>query len=132
MLGDSYAMGKKHWLDSVRLHVTDSDGRKRVLIPNRPELNDATAPDHPFAVQLVADGRYTISRDLNDFFDEDDVEKKLPPGRYRVTAEFVGKAVPKPKNKEPVADEHLVYMHFWEGTIKSDECQITLPATPPK
>ena len=133
LLGDSYAMGKKHWLDSVRLHVTDGDGRKRVLIPNRPELNDRDgALVTAFDVQLVADGRYTISRDLNEFFDEDDVEKKLPPGRYRVTAEFVGKAVPKPKNKEAVPDAHLVHMHFWEGTIKSDECQITLPATPPK
>ena len=113
--------------------MTDSDGRKRVLIPNRPELNDRDgALVTAFAVQLVADGRYTISRDLSEFFDEDDVEKKLPAGRYRVTAEFVGKAVPKPKNKEPVANEHLVYMHFWEGTIQSEESQRTLPATPPK
>jgi hypothetical protein len=134
LLGDSFGLGKKHWLESIRLHVTDVDGRKRVLIPNRPELNDRDgALITAFAVQLVADGRYTISRDLNEFFDENDVEKKLPPGRYRVTAEFVGKAVPKPKNKEVVAGyAHLVDMHFWEGTIKSDECQITLPAPPPK
>jgi hypothetical protein len=131
LLGDSYAMGKKHWLDSVRLHATDSDGRKRVLIPNRPELNDRDgALVTAFAVQLVADGRYVISRDLNEFFDEDDVEKKLPPGRYRVTAEFVGKAVPKPKNREAVPNAHLVHMQFWEGIIKSDECQISVPAAP--
>jgi hypothetical protein len=134
LLGDSYGMGRKHWLQNVRLRLTDADGRVRVLLPNRPELVDQDgALITTLATQLTTGGRYSISHALNDFYDENDAKATLPAGRYRATAEFAGTAAPKPMKKgEVVAEPHLVYMHFWEGTVKSGECEITVPAKPAK
>jgi hypothetical protein len=128
-LGDSFGLGKKHRLSTVRLHLTDTDGRKRVLHPKSPKLvlNDGALITR-FVIQLVADSRYVISCDLTDFGDPKDVNAVLPAGRYRATAEFVGHAVTKAKNDTSSAAADLARMHFWTGTIQSDECQVTLPA----
>ena len=77
-------------------------------------------------------------KDLTEFYDEAEVEKKLPPGRYRVTAEFVGEAVPKPKNKErdahvPLATDSPVIAQWRQrmGTPEAkeicDECPVREP-----
>src|SRR5262245_2467999 len=128
-LGDSYAQGKKHWLTYVRLHLVDTDGRKRVLVPTRPKLvdEDGALISH-FVIQLVAGGRYAISRDLTDFYDPKDVEAVLPARQYRATVEFVGVAVTKSKNDTGVAIADLARKHFWTGTIQSGECQVTKAA----
>ena len=134
LLGDSYGLGRKHWLQNVRLRLTDADGRVWERIPNRPELVDEDgALVTTFTAQLTTGGRYAISQALSDFYDQNDVKAVLPAGRYRAAAEFVGTAAPKPtKRNEAVAEPHLVYMHFWEGTINSGECEVAVPAKPAK
>jgi len=131
-LGDSYAQGKKHWLDTVRLHLTDVDGRKRALILKGHERDDERdgALVTLLITQLVTDGRYVISRDLSDFYDPEDVDAVLPAGKYRARVEFVGEPVTKSKDDTNLASVILKGMHYWTGSIQSDECQVTLPAKP--
>ena len=132
-LGSSYGKGKKHWLNAVRVNLTDADGRKRVLLLKNPKLDDLRDGPliSPFVIQLVAGGRYVISRDLTDFYDPKDVDAALPAGRYRAAAEFVGRAILKSKtDKGPFTWVDLVT--YWTGTIQSEECQVTLPAKPAK
>jgi RNA polymerase sigma factor (sigma-70 family) len=132
-LGSSYGKGKKHWLNAVRVNLTDTDGRKRVLLGEFPKLDDLRdGPlQSPFVIQLVAGGRYVISRDLTDFYDPKDVDAVLPAGRYRATAEFVGRALIKSKtDKGPPT--FLDSMTYWTGTVQSDNIQATLPAKPAK
>ena len=96
---------------------------------NRPELViEDGALVTTFTAQLPVGGRSTISQALSDFCDENDVKGVLPAGRFRATAEFVGTAAPKPKKLgEVVYEPHLTYMHYWERTIKSGECEINVP-----
>jgi len=130
-LGDSYGKGKKHWLMPLRLNLTDTDGKKRILVLKRAEI------DHlidgpvvaPFVVQLVVGGRYTISRDLSDFFDPKDVDAVLPVGQYQVRAEFVGRALIRSKT-DTSPPSLLERMTYWLGTIQSDDIQVRLPAKP--
>jgi uncharacterized protein (TIGR03067 family) len=59
-LGQSLAKGKKHELTTVlRLHLSDPDGRERLLLPQRPLRDDLRdgALVSPFVIQLVAGGR---------------------------------------------------------------------------
>jgi hypothetical protein len=126
-LGQSFARGKKHELTTVlRLHLTDPDGRKRVLLPKPPILDHLRdgALVSPFVIQLVAGGRYMIPCDPNAFFDAKDVKATLPP-RYRATAELVGRAVTKQETGTGNMS-FLASLPYWTGTVHSDSIQVTL------
>jgi Tetratricopeptide repeat len=133
-LGKSFAKGKKHQLTTVlRLHLTDPDGRERVLDSKGPihdDLRDGALVS-PFVIQLVAGGRYVIPCDLNEFFDGKDVKATLPPGRYRAAGEFVGRAVTKQETGTG-SMSYLASLRYWTGTVHSDAIQVTLPAKPAK
>jgi hypothetical protein len=133
-LGSSFGFGKKHDLESMRFYLINADGRKRPLVPKgheRDDLKDGALVLH-FVTQLVTDGRYAITIDLADLYDPNDVEAELPAGRYRVIVEFLGVAVTKDENDTGAAITELARMHFWTGTVLSEECKVTLHAKPAK
>jgi RNA polymerase sigma factor (sigma-70 family) len=129
-LGRSFARGKKHeMLTVLRLHLTDSGGRERVLLPKGPILDHLRdgAQVSNFVIQLVAGGRYVIPCDLNAFFDPKDVKATLPPGRYRATAQFLGKAA---ASQDGGTGNMLASIPYWTGTVHSDSIPVVLPAKP--
>jgi uncharacterized protein (TIGR03067 family) len=122
-LGIMLGNGKKQLPMAVRFVCTDSEGKVQIIRRNEPRVAGRV---DPLVVPLPAGGRYSmICRD-----DLDSLIDRLPLGRYRVRAEFVGEAVGK---KDVNADTvGLALMTYWTGTIQSDECQVTLPARPAK
>jgi uncharacterized protein (TIGR03067 family) len=120
-LGIMLDSGKKQVPMAVRLIFTDSEGKKHIIRRNEPRVAGRV---DPFVVPLPAGSRYSlIPRD-----DVDGMIDRLPPGRYRVRAEFVGEAVGE---KDVSADSKGVAgLTYWTGTIQSDECAVTLPAKP--
>jgi RNA polymerase sigma factor (sigma-70 family) len=122
-LGIMLGNGKRQVPMAVRLVFTDSEGKKHIIRRNEPRIAGRV---DPFVVPLPAGSRYSlITRD-----DLDGSIDRLPPGRYRVRAEFVGEAVGK--KDVNVDTTGLALMPYWTGTIQSDECQVTLPAKPAK
>jgi uncharacterized protein (TIGR03067 family) len=120
-LGIMLDNGKKQVPMAVRLIFTDTEGKKHIIRRNEPRVAGRV---DPLVVPLPAGSRYSlVPRD-----DRDGMLDRLPPGRYRVRAEFAGEAVGK---KDVGADSaSLARLTYWTGTIQSDECQVTLPAKP--
>jgi RNA polymerase sigma factor (sigma-70 family) len=129
ILGDSTARGKKHWLMALRFHLTDNEGRKRVLLPPLPTRDDlADGPiKAPLVMQLVGGGRYSISCDLSECVDPKDADTVIAPGKYRATAEFVGQRYLKSKT-DTGPRTYWDILAYWTGTIQSAEIQVTLSA----
>ncbi len=122
-LGIMLGNGKKQVPMAVRLIFTDSEGKKHIIRRNEPGVAGRV---DPFVVPLPVGSRYSVifREDLDGSIDP------LPPGRYRVRAEFIGEAVGK---KDVGADSTgVALLTYWTGTIQSDECQVTLPAKPAK
>ncbi len=120
-LGVMLDNGKKQVPTAVRLVFTDSEGKKHMIRRNEPRVAGRV---DPFVVPLPAGSRYSlIPRD-----DRDGMIDRLPPGRYRVRAEFAGETV---REKDVSADNKgVAQLSYWTGTIQSDECPVTLPAKP--
>ena len=120
-LGIMLDNGKKQVPMAVGLIFTDAEGKKHIIRRNEPRVAGRV---DPFVVPLPAGSRYSlIPRD-----DVDGMIDRLPPGRYRVRAEFVGEAVGE---KDVSADSKgVAALTYWTGTIESDECAVTLPAKP--
>jgi hypothetical protein len=117
-LGLMLGNGKKQLPTAVRLIFTNADGKKRIL---ERKVGAIAGRVDPFGIPLAAGCRYTISCNLAEYYDEALLGgEALAPGRYQVTAEFVGKA--------PADTTALALMYYWTGTIESDKLQVTLPA----
>jgi hypothetical protein len=128
-LGEMFGLGKKQMPQAVRLTFTDSEGKQRTLLRGRGQIDEKLgALISPFVVPLPAGSRYTITCDLADYVDARDGEAKLTPGRYRVRAEFVGRALTK--KDTGTGNSLLASMTYWTGTITSDDLAVALPANP--
>jgi hypothetical protein len=117
-LGLMLGNGKKQLPTAVRLIFTSADGKKRIL---ERKVGAIAGRVDAFGVPLAAGCRYTIACNLAEYYDDALLSGlALAPGRYRVTAEFVGKV--------PANTTALALMYYWSGTIESDRLQVTLPA----
>jgi len=117
-LGLMLGNGKKQLPTAVRLIFTSADGKKRIL---ERKIGAIAGRIDAFGVPLAAGCRYTIACNLTEYYDDALLSGlALAPGRYRVTAEFVGKV--------PANTTALALMYYWSGTIESDMLQVTLPA----
>jgi RNA polymerase sigma factor (sigma-70 family) len=121
-LGLMLGNGKKQLPTAVRLVFTDAGGKKRALVR---KVGGIAGRVDPFGVPLAAGCRYTVACDLAEYLDEDAARagELLAPGRYRVRAEFAGKA-------PDIDTTGLALMTYWTGTVESDVIQVTLPAKP--
>jgi hypothetical protein len=126
-------------LSAIGLNLTYADDmlkRPRALTSRGSKRDDlADGPIiSPLVVQLVAGGRYTMSSDLNDYYDPKDVDAVLAPGNYRVAAKFVGQTYQSGwKSKTDTGPRtYLDHMTYWTGTVESEAIQVTLPAKPAK
>jgi len=123
-LGLMLANGKKQLPTAVRLTFTNDKGKKRIL---QRMVGPVAGRVDPFVVPLIAGGRYTIACNLDDYIDVDVAGMDLPmaPGKYRVSAEFVGKAVER--NGVNGDSTGFALMKYWTGTVKSDDILWTMP-----
>src|SRR5262249_44062383 len=128
-LGEMFGFGKKQVPQAVRLALTDSEGKQRTLLRSRGPIDEKLgALVSPFVVPLPAGSCYTITCDLADHVDAREGGATLPPGHYRVRAEFVGRALTK--QDTGTGNALLASMTYWTGTITSDDLAVTLPAKP--
>jgi hypothetical protein len=128
-LGMMLANGKRQFPSALRLILTDVADKTRVLRLHHKVPGIAGRVD-PFVVPLAASCRYTIPCLLDDYLEDDLVlpPAPVPPGRYRIKAEFDGRGVgPNDTNNDVTG---LALMRYWTGVVASGELQIEVPAPP--
>jgi hypothetical protein len=123
-LGLMLGNGKKQLPTAVRLIFTSADGKKRIF---QRKVGGIAGRVDPFVVPLAAGGRYMIRCDPGEYYDADAVGAQIAPGRYRVSGEFVGKAVTRNEVRD---NSGLALMTYWTGTIQSGDIQVTMPLKP--
>ena len=123
-LGTMLANGKVHLPDAIRLILTDATGESREL-----HFSDRR---HPFvggrvddySVPLRAGSSYSIKVSLDDYWSPDTKEPRLnlPPGEYRIRAEFTGSGA----RYVNLDTQGMKLMNFWRGTLRSDETRFVV------
>jgi hypothetical protein len=124
-LGVLLANGKKQLPTAVRLTLLDAANKKHILKGN---LGGVAGRVDPFVVPLPAGCRYTLPYALGESAEDDQAQRsaRLPPGRYRATAEFTGESVTRRGTNRDMTG--LALMRYWTGTVSSGEVTLTVPA----
>jgi hypothetical protein len=114
-LGIELANGAKQYPEAVAYTLTTPDGRVLHLDPMEPAMIAGRVD--PLIVPLPAGATFSFPVDLETYVaPKENVWKiHLAPGRYRLQAEYTGRAVSMPEANLDV--KGIALMHYWVGTV---------------
>lgn len=118
-LGTMLANGKVHLPDAIRLILTDAGGESRELHFSDRRYPFVGGRVDDYMVSLRAGSSYSIKVSLDDYWSPDTKEHRLnlPPGEYRLRAEFTGSGA----RHINLDTQGMKLMNFWRGTVRSNE-----------
>ncbi len=124
-LGMMLANGKVHLPDAIRLILTDAKGKSRELHFSDRRYPFVGGRIDDYSVPLRAGSSYSIKVSLNDYWSPDTKEPRLnlPPGEYRIRADFTGSGA----RYVNLDTQGMKLMNFWRGTLRSDETGFVVP-----
>ena len=118
-LGTMLANGKVHLPDAIRLVLTDAGGESSELHFSDRRYPFVGGRVDDYVVSLRAGSSYSIKVSLDEYWSPATKEHRLnlPPGEYRIRAEFTGSGA----RHINLDTQGMKLMNFWRGTLRSDE-----------
>jgi len=120
-LGTMLANGKVHFPDSVRLLLTDAQGKTRELWFSDKRYPGIAGRVDDYTVALRNGAIYVLRLNLDQYWSPstDEFESRLDPGHYRIAAQFGGTGA-KIVNGDM---EGVELVNFWKGLLESNRLE---------
>jgi hypothetical protein len=117
-LGHMLANGKVQLPEYISLTLTDDGGKTRKLKFFDRRYPGVAGRIDDYVIPLRAGSTYTLNLSLDQFWSPDtkEFELKLFPGKYQITAQFVGGGA---RTSNPDMSG-IKLMNFWQGQLQSN------------
>lgn len=115
-LGMMLANGKVQLPEKISLNVTDASGKTRSFKFFNPKYAAIAGRVDDYVVPLRAGSTYTLVIPFDYFWSlsANQTVSQLPPGKYKITAQFEGRGA------EIAGNSDIKLMNFWKGEAQSN------------